>query len=325
MTSCADPPEIGVVVEFERLETPRQLADRVGLSERQVRHLIQTRQLEYVMVGSRIHIPGGAFARFVDANRVTPCQDETKVPVFVGSQSASASTSPGPRTAAAASARLARQTANKLKSFFAEWLRLRGRRYGPSDPAQILVTDVLNDYLKERGPKVAAPGRIAYAVLALTDFFEGNTVADVTPQTCGRYVEKRGRSNGTVRRELGVLRAAINYAHRCGRITRPVAVELPERPEPRDRWLTRDEAARLIRAARTAQARLYMPLFILIGLYTGRRKEAILSLRWPQVNLEHGADRLRDCGPEAHQQEARQGSDPATSFAAPPASSEARD
>ena len=123
-------------------------------------------------------------------------------------------------------------------------------------------------------------------MLALTDFFEGNSVADVTPQTCARYAEKRGRSAGTVRRELGVLRAAINYAHKNGRITRPVAVELPDRPEPRDRWLTRKEAAGLIRAARTPQARLYMPLFILIGLYTGRRKEAILSLRWPQVDLE---------------------------------------
>jgi integrase len=29
-----------------------------------------------------------------------------------------------------------------------------------------------------------------------------------------------------------------------------------------------------------------LPLFILIGLYTGRCKEAILSLRWPQVDLE---------------------------------------
>jgi integrase len=150
------------------------------------------------------------------------------------------------------------------------------------------VTDVLNEYLQEMGPKVAAPERIAYAVLSLTDFFEGNTVADVTPQTCGRYVEKRGRSQGTVRRELGVLRAAINYAHKFGRLTRPVAVDLPERPEPRDRWLTRKEAASLIRAARTPQARLYLPLFILIGLYTGRRKEAILSLRWPQVDLEAG-------------------------------------
>jgi integrase len=133
---------------------------------------------------------------------------------------------------------------------------------------------------------VASPERIAYAVLALTDFFEGNSVADVTPQTCGRYVEKRGRAVGTARRELGVLRAAINYAHRAGLITRPVAVELPERPEPRDRWLMRYEVARLLRACRTAQGRLYMPLFILLAIYTGRRKEAILSLRWPQVNLE---------------------------------------
>jgi integrase len=169
---------------------------------------------------------------------------------------------------------------------FAEWMQRRGRRNGPSDPAAILVTDVLIDYAEQRGPKVTARDRITYAVLALTDFFEGNFVADVTSQTCGRYVEKRGRSVGTVRRELGVLRAAINYAHRTGRITRPIAVELPEPPQPRDRWLSRLEAAQLLRASRTAQGRLYMPLFILLGIYTGRRKEAILSLRWPQVNLE---------------------------------------
>jgi integrase len=113
-------------------------------------------------------------------------------------------------------------------------------------------------------------------------------VADVTPQTCGLYGEKRLRATNTVRRELAVLRAAINYAHRCGRITRPVAVELPDRPESRVRWLTREQAARLILASRTKQARLYMPLFVLMGLYTGRRKEAILSLRWPQVDLEAG-------------------------------------
>lgn len=168
----------------------------------------------------------------------------------------------------------------------AEFLQQRDRRAGPRHPHEILVTALLAEYSTERGTKVIAKDRIAYAVLALTDFFEGCSVADVTPQTCARYAEKRGRSAGTARRELGVLRAAINHAHRNGRITRPVAVELPEPPDPKDRWLTRKEAAALIRAGRTPQARLYMPLFILIGLYTGRRKEAILSLRWPQVNLE---------------------------------------
>ena len=112
-------------------------------------------------------------------------------------------------------------TANREEAevVFAEWLQRRGRRAGPSDPAAILVTDVLNEYLQQRELKVATPERIAYAVLPLTDFFEGRSVADVTPQTCGRYLEKRGRSAGTIRRELGVLRAAINSAYRNGRIT----------------------------------------------------------------------------------------------------------
>jgi excisionase family DNA binding protein len=100
----------------ERLETPKQLAARVNLSERQVRHLIQTRQLEHVPIGKRVLIPVGAFARFLEAKKVTPCQDEIREPASVGSTSVNASISYGPKTAAAVSAALARQTANKLKS-----------------------------------------------------------------------------------------------------------------------------------------------------------------------------------------------------------------
>jgi integrase len=72
------------------------------------------------------------------------------------------------------------------------------------------------------------------------------------------------------------------------KLTRTVAVTLPGRPQSKARWLTKHEAALLLRESRTEKARLYLPLFILIGLYTGRRKEAILSLRWPQVDLDAG-------------------------------------
>ncbi len=98
-----------------RLETPKQLAVRVGLSERQVRSLIQSRQLEHVMIGCRIHIPTGAFERFIEENKVTPCPDETKVPGCDGSQSANVITSPGQSAAAAGSARRALQIATELK------------------------------------------------------------------------------------------------------------------------------------------------------------------------------------------------------------------
>lgn len=171
---------------------------------------------------------------------------------------------------------------------FAEFLHARARRDSPTDPSEMLVTDILTYYASERGPKVAAPDVMLRAIDMLIDFWEGRAVSDVRPETCFHYCEKRGRSPGTVRRELGVLQAAINHGHKNGRLTRSVAVELPTSPPPRDRWLTWRETARLLRASRTEQARLYMPLFILLGLYTGRRKEAILSLRWPQVDLEAG-------------------------------------
>jgi|SRR6516162_3109244 excisionase family DNA binding protein len=91
----------------ERLETPKQLAKRVGISERQIRSLVQAGKLDHVMIGCRIHIPDGAFRRFLASRMVRSCQDETKDRDCVGSRSAIASTSPGPTTAAAASAQLA--------------------------------------------------------------------------------------------------------------------------------------------------------------------------------------------------------------------------
>jgi integrase len=150
------------------------------------------------------------------------------------------------------------------------------------------VTDVLADYAQEHGPNTSAPWRVAYAIAALASFWEGRTVAEVTREACRRYGIARGRSAGTLRRELGVVRAAINHAYREGRLTRPVVVHLPERSAPRDRWLSRSEAAALLRAAlREPRVRMYLPLFVLLGLYTGQRKEAILSLRWSQVDLDN--------------------------------------
>jgi integrase len=148
---------------------------------------------------------------------------------------------------------------------------------------------VLDDYAREHGPETAAPWRIASAVKSLVEFWQGRYVADVTRETCRRYEKSRNRSAGTVRRELGVLRAAINHAHREGRVTRTVAVRLPEKPQARDRWLTEAEALTLYRASMSEpRVRLHLPLFILLGLYTGQRKEAILSLRWVQVDLNAG-------------------------------------
>ncbi len=171
----------------------------------------------------------------------------------------------------------------------AEFLHIRTRDSGPRDPSEILVTDALADYAEEHGPDTATPWRIAAAIKVMVPFWQGKTIANVTRESCRAYVSFRKRSAGTTRRELGVLRAAINHCHRAGRLTRVVAVDLPVSPDARDRWLTRKEAARLLRAAlHEPRVRLHLPLFIVLALYSGQRKDAVLSLRWNQVDLQAG-------------------------------------
>jgi integrase len=190
----------------------------------------------------------------------------------------------------------------------ARFLKEHQAKDGPRDPAEIMITDVLIDYARERGPEMRSADRVGYAGKALAPLWAGKTVGQVTKESCRAYCRARGVSNGTLRRELGVLAAAINHAHAEGRLSRKVTVWRPERPEARDRWLSRSEAARLIIAARWRMPRslsstsrgyrpCYLPLFVLIGLYTGRRKEAILSLRWPQIDLAKESIDFR-CGPE---------------------------
>jgi integrase len=175
----------------------------------------------------------------------------------------------------------------EAEAILGEWLRTRTRKPRSNRPQEVLVTDVLSDYGNERGLRVVAPRAIGCAIEALLSYWTGMTVAEVTPRTCEQYVMKRAKAANTVRRELNVLQTAINYAFQTGRLNRRVSVVLPQAPQPRDRWLTRKEAAGLLRATLRSQAvRLYLPLFILIALYTGRRKEAILSLRWSQVDLD---------------------------------------
>lgn len=191
----------------------------------------------------------------------------------------------------------------------ADFLHLRNRDSGPRDPAEILVTDILADYAEERGPDTAAPWRIGAAIKAMIPYWQGKTVANISRGSCRSYVTARGRSAGTCRRELGVLRAAVNHAHRVGRLTRAVAVDLPDGADPRDRWLTRREAAALLRAAlREPRVRLHLPLFIVVGLYSGQRKQAILTLRWSQVDLE--AARMDFNGPGARRSNKRRARQP---------------
>ncbi|GLS32810.1 integrase [Mesorhizobium albiziae] len=90
------------------------------------------------------------------------------------------------------------------------------------------------------------------------------------------------------RRQLEDLRAALNHYRDEGYIRYAPAIKLPKKAEPKVRWLSRDEAARLIRAAmhmkqswkgQTSERYTgrHLARFILIGIYTGTRSAAIFN------------------------------------------------
>lgn len=81
---------------------------------------------------------------------------------------------------------------------------------------------------------------------------DGNARADgAGPVRRGhsRPAKARTVSEGGARRELEDLRAAVNLALTDGLTREVVKVTLPAKSEARDRWLTKAEAARLVRAA----------------------------------------------------------------------------
>lgn len=150
------------------------------------------------------------------------------------------------------------------------------------------VATVLALYGEEHAPQTADPARIGQCIDALLPFWGGHRVAAIKGETCRRYARERGVAPGTARRELGCLAAALTHCVREGYLTTAPLVWLPPKPAPKDRWLTRGEAATLVRAACSEpKARLHLPLFVLIGLYTGARRDAILALQW-QPNLHGG-------------------------------------
>lgn len=166
---------------------------------------------------------------------------------------------------------------------------------GPVPAQELSITRCLTIYGEEHAMHVASPQTIGYAMDALIKFWGDRKVSEVTGANCGAYararVTKFGKpaSSGTIRRELNVLQAAINHCFKEGRLTSSAQVVLPASPPPKERWLTRQEAAWLIRAARSliADGR-HLADFIQHGLYTGSRKATILAMHIDTPSVSGG-------------------------------------
>ena len=114
-------------------------------------------------------------------------------------------------------------------------------RHGP--PEDPTVSAILDGYLDDRDGIAVAHKRMVEVAVPLRAFFGHMTPRQVTPAYTRAYGKMRGVMPGTVIKELKTLRAALNWALRREWIDRAPFIELPAAPQPRARWLSRDEFA----------------------------------------------------------------------------------
>jgi integrase len=172
---------------------------------------------------------------------------------------------------------------------------------GSRDPSAVECADVLAKYITDK----ERPYETLLRIKALRAFWGDKRLSAVNGDTCREYAATR--SPGAARRELEDFRAAINHHRREGLHDRIVSVVLPDKPTPREDYLTHSEAAALIwhawryREQQNARAtdratRKHVARFMVVARYMGSRAgvicEASLEPKRPEgrawVNLRTG-------------------------------------
>lgn len=175
------------------------------------------------------------------------------------------------------------------QNYFTEWLwerKEKGLSGKKARTGNVTVNQALLHYSQTVAPDLQSPISAGVCIEHLSGFFGDRAVSDIDTTLCKKYHKARNKADGTIRRELSVLRAALNYYEKDGRMEPAPYIWLPPESEPRLDWITRSQAAALVNASKRSREilkrRSHLTLFILLGLYTGQRRSAILQLMFTQ-------------------------------------------
>lgn len=158
--------------------------------------------------------------------------------------------------------------------------------------ATLTVSDLWLAYTKHLGDRPTAE-TMGYTGRAVLRHFGHFRPDQVTTELCRAYVQVRagsGIKTGSIWTELGHLRSCFNWAATKARLIEFAPyVERPEKPAPKERWLTHAEIERLL----GTECEPHIRLACLLMLSTAARVGAVLDLTWDRVNLERGQIDLR--------------------------------
>jgi integrase len=145
-----------------------------------------------------------------------------------------------------------------------------------------MIADVLTAYGREVAPTKKTARNIGYKIGQLLNWWGEKTVAEITAKTCRAYAASKAAQAASA--DLKTLRSAVKYWHQeYGPLQSMPSFWTPRANPPRERWLTRSEAARFLFHARRHQ---HLRRMILLQLYTGSRPGVVLNLTWDQIDFQ---------------------------------------
>lgn len=142
----------------------------------------------------------------------------------------------------------------------------------------LLLERYLNEYAETN---ICSVERARSCVRSLSEHLGRYDHTRLTAGVLRTYRQKDQLAPASINREFSVLRASLLWAQAQGLVKTVPAIPKRAGANQRVVWLRPAEVDRLLEAAKNYAALRY---FILLCLLTGQRKEAILSLRWSQVD-----------------------------------------
>lgn len=117
-----------------------------------------------------------------------------------------------------------------------------------ADKENSAIADAISLYAQDIVPKRARPKAALAMLKNIMGFWGDKRVCEISTKLCNEYVELRGAKTAA-RRELEAMRAALGHFRKERFIEYVPHIEMPEAGAARDVWLTRNEVAKLVRAA----------------------------------------------------------------------------
>jgi integrase len=166
-------------------------------------------------------------------------------------------------------------------------------KHKPAEGPNPLLADVLSAYAEEHIKHTVSGKHILYDIGHLNRWWGTKRVTDIGATAVRNYIASRNAGSSS-RRELAFLNAAIQHwkANHAPMMPTP-KIKLPPKPQPRQDFMTRSEAAKFLWHARRVP---HLARFFLLGWYTGSRRSVITGLKWTMVNLETGIMQRKERG-----------------------------